>query len=289
MGYIIRGITKDKNARFFCVDSTQAVQKAQEIHKCAATAAAAFGRMLTAGLMMGYELKDESNVVTLQLSARGDIKNVVVTANKKGQVKGYISNPLADRPLNEIGKLDVKGIVGGGFLRVIKDMGMKDPYVGVSNIVSGEIGEDIAYYYFTSEQTPSVVGVGVLVSPGLTIKSAGGFIIQLLPDAKEEFVDKLEARVKEIKSVTELIEKGMTPEEIASYIFEGVGEIEVLGKTDVDFYCDCSREKFFKGVLATGKEELQNIFEEKDDIETECHFCGMKYKFVKSEFEEYMK
>lgn len=289
MGYIVRGITKSKNARFFCVDSTDVVQKAQSIHKCAATAAAAFGRMLTAGLLMGEDLKDESNVLTIQLSARGEVKNIVVTANGKGQVKGYISNPLADKPLNSIGKLDVKGIVDGGFLRVIKDLGMKKPYIGVSNIVSGEIGEDVAYYYFTSEQIPSVVGVGVLVSPGLTIKKAGGFIIQLLPDAKEEFIDKLEEKTKKIKSVTDLLDKGMTPEDIAKYLFDGVDEIEFLGKKEVDFFCDCNREKFYKGVIATGKDEINHIFSEHDNFETVCHFCGVKYTFEKNEFQEFIE
>ncbi len=288
MSYIIRGITKNQNARFFCINSLDIVAKAQEIHKCSSTSIAALGRLLTAGAMMGADLKGSANLLTLKIdSPKSLIKTILVTADNKGNVKGYVGNPLADLPLNpNTKKLDVGGIVGQGELRVIKDLGLKEPYVGISPIITGEIGDDLAYYFYNSEQIPSIVGVGVLVNQDLSIKQAGGFIIQLLPDATEEFITKLEEKLPSLTSVTELLDKGYTPEDIIKYIFEDVEEFQIMEKNEVKYSCNCDRERYYKALITLGKEELEHLFEKEDTFTTECHFCEKRYVFSKEDFKE---
>lgn len=287
MGKLVRGITK--NARLICVDSKEVVQKAQEIHNCSPTAIAGFGRLLSIGLMMGVDLKNDNDNISLKITSEGPVKQILVTANKKGEIKGYMQNPYADKELREDGKLDVGGIIGKGNLQVIKDMGMGKPYVGVSNLVSGEIAEDFADYFARSEQIPSVVGAGVLVGKGLEIEQAGGFIIQLMPNASEEFIQKMENKVKGIKSVTELLTEGKTPQEILEYLMEGVEEVEILQEIEVAYSCDCNKDKFYRGLISLGKKEVESIFTQQKEIETACHFCHKKYKFKKEEFEEFLK
>ncbi len=290
MSYIIRGITKNQNARFFCINSLDIVAKAQEIHKCSSTSIAALGRLLTAGAMMGADLKGSANLLTLKIdSPKSLIKTILVTADNKGNVKGYVGNSLADLPLNpNTKKLDVEGIVGQGELRVIKDLGLKEPYVGISPIITGEIGDDLAYYFYNSEQIPSIVGVGVLVNQDLSIKQAGGFIIQLLPDATEEFITKLEEKLPSLTSVTELLDKGYTPEDIIKYILEDVEEFEIMEKSEVKYGCNCDRERYYKALITLGKEELEHLFEKEDTFTAECHFCEKKYSFSREDFKEYV-
>lgn len=286
MGQLIRGITKEKNARLFCVDTKDVVQKAKDIHNTSLTATAALGRLLTAALMMGVDLKDENSMLTIKIDGDGPVRKIIVTADNNGKVKGDIYNPEVELPLNEKGKLDVASLIGNGNMTVIKDFGMKHPYSGVSPIVSGEIGEDISYYFYHSEQIPSVVGLGVFASPN-EVLSAGGFIIQLLPEAKEEFIDKLENKMSEINSVTELFNT-MTPKEVLEHIMKNVEEFEITEEMDTEYYCNCDKDKFYRALITLGKDEITKLFEKEDKFETECHFCKKKYQFEKKDFNDFI-
>lgn len=295
MGKLIRGVSK--NARFFVVDSTDVVQKALDIHKCSPTAIDAFGRLLTAGIIMGSTLKG-TDILTLRSDTDGQLNNMVVTADSNGGVKGYLSNPTADVPLKDNGKSDVAGLVGKGILKIIKDMGLKEPYVGLSEIKSGEIAQDIAYYYYNSEQTPTVIALGVKLKDEKTIAYAGGYMVQLLPDAEDSFIDALEEKIQAIRPMTELMAGGMDIKRIAKLLYEDmhsenndklVEEYEILEEKDVEYSCNCSADKFHRGLITLGKEQLEDIFKEKDDIEAQCHFCGKKYQFTKKDFEDILK
>ena len=295
MGKLIRGVSK--NARFFVVDSTDVVQKALDIHKCSPTAIDAFGRLLTAGIIMGSTLKG-TDILTLRTDTDGQLNNMVVTADSNGGVKGYLSNPTADVPLKDNGKSDVAGLVGKGILKIIKDMGLKEPYVGLSEIKSGEIAQDIAYYYYNSEQTPTVIALGVKLKDEKTIAYAGGYMVQLLPDAEDSFIDALEEKIQAIRPMTELMAGGMDIKRIAKLLYEDmhsensdklVEEYEILEEKDVEYSCNCSADKFHRGLITLGKEQLEDIFKEKDDIEAQCHFCGKKYQFTKKDFEDILK
>ena len=294
MSKIIRGISK--NARFWVIDSTALVQNAQNIHNMSPTAIAAFGRLLTAGAIMGTNLKGE-DLLTLRIDSEGPIKQMVVTATSSGDVKGYVAYPEEDLPLKENGHPDVAGLIGAGTLRVIKDMGLRnaDPYMGISDLQTGEIAEDLAYYFFTSEQIPSVVALGVKVGPDYKIECAGGFILQLLPGADNNFIDKLEEKIKSIRPITELFEGGFDVYRIAKLLYEDmesdtpgelVEEYEILEESELSYKCNCSSEKYLKGLITLGKEEILNILEEDNgQIEVECHFCGKKYIFKEEDFE----
>ena len=295
MGRIIRGLSK--NARFFLVDSTDVVQEALDIHKCSPTSIAAFGRFLTAGLMMGATLKGK-DVLTLRTDTDGPLKSMVVTADANGGIKGYLSNPAADLPLKANGRPDVAGLIGKGSMKIIKDMGLKEPYVGISEVNSGEIGDDIAYYYYVSEQTPSVVALGVSLKDNGTVKSAGGYMIQLLPGAEDKFIDALEEKIRAMRSITELLEGGMDLERILKLIYEDMSddtyekmieEYEILEEKEVSYNCSCEREKFYRGVITLGKEQLEDLFKEQEALEAECQFCLKKHKFVKEDFSEILK
>jgi molecular chaperone Hsp33 len=295
MGKLIRGVSK--NARFFVVDSTDVVQKALDIHKCSPTAIDAFGRLLTAGIIMGSTLKG-TDILTLRTDTDGQLNNMVVTADSNGGVKGYLSNPTADVPLKDNGKSDVAGLVGKGILKIIKDMGLKEPYVGLSEINSGEIAQDIAYYYYNSEQTPTVIALGVKLKDEKTIAYAGGYMVQLLPDAEDSFIDALEEKIQAIRPMTELMAGGMDIKRIAKLLYEDmhsenndklIEEYEILEEKDVEYSCNCSADKFHRGLITLGKEQLEDIFKEKDDIEAQCHFCGKKYQFTKKDFEDILK
>lgn len=291
MGKLIRGVSK--NARFFVVDSTDVVQEALNIHKCSPTVIDAFGRLLTAGIIMGSTLKGK-DILTLRTDTDGELNTMLVTADAEGGVKGYVSNPSADVPLKDNGKSDVAKLVGKGVLKIIKDMGLKEPYVGLSEMNSGEIAQDIAYYYYNSEQIPTVIALGVKLKDEHTVAYAGGYMVQLLPDAQEWFIDALERKIGAIRPMTELMAGGMDIERIAKLLYEDmdsedhnklVEDYKILETKDVKYSCNCSADKFYRGLITLGKDELKKIFEERDEIETQCHFCDKKYQFTKKDFE----
>lgn len=271
---------KDSQIRIIAAITTDMVNEGCSIHRCAPTAAAAFGRMLTAGVLMSSMLKSEKDTLTLQISGGGPAKGVVVTAYPNGRVKGYIGNPQVDLPMNSIGKLDVGGAIGiNGNLTIIRDLGLKEPYVGQVPIYTGEIGDDLAYYFTTSEQTPSAVGVGVLVDTDYSVKASGGFIIQMLPGADDLIADLITYRLEEIPSITELICRGMDVEQILNYIFEDMG-LNIIGKLHPEYYCDCSREKVEKALISIGKKDLEEIYADRKNENLICHFCNKNYEFT---------
>jgi molecular chaperone Hsp33 len=286
---LIRGTAKDDTIRFIAASTTELVNEGVKLHGCAPTAAAALGRMLTAGSLMGSMLKDTSDSITIQISGGGEANGVVVTAYSDGHVKGYIGNPEVDLPLNSKGKLDVSGAIGkNGNVLVIRDMGLKEPYIGRVPIYTGEIGDDIAYYFTVSEQTPSAVGLGVLVDTDLSIKAAGGFIIQMMPDADELLADLLTYRLQEIPSVTELITKGMTIDEIINQILEDM-DVKILEAGVPEYKCDCSREKVERALISIGRKDLEEIYDEGKEEELKCHFCNKTYKFTNEMIGELLK
>jgi molecular chaperone Hsp33 len=269
--------------------TTELVGEGVKIHQCAPTAAAALGRMLTGGSLMGTMLKGEKDTLTLQISGGGAAKGVVVTAYPDGHVKGYIGNPAVDLPFNDKNKLDVSGAIGkNGNLLVIRDMGLREPYIGQVPIYTGEIGDDLAYYFTVSEQTPSAVGLGVLVDTDLSIKAAGGFIIQMMPGSDELMADLLTYRLQEIPSVTELITKGMSIEEIINYIFEGM-DVKVLEESVPKYKCDCTREKVERALISIGRKDLEEIYRDGKDEELKCHFCNKSYIFSNENIGELLK
>lgn len=285
MGKLIRGVSK--NARFFVVDTTDIVQEAQNIHKCSPTAIDAFGRLLTAGVIMGSTLKG-NDVLTLRTDTNGLLNNMVVTADANGGVKGYLSNPIADVPLKDNGKSDVGGLVGKGILKIIKDMGLKEPYVGQCQLQTGEIAEDLTYYFATSEQIPSAVGLGVLMNKNNTVRQAGGFIIQLMPFTSDEIIEKLEKRIAEIDSVTMMLERGLTPEGILEEILGDFG-LEITDKIPAAFVCDCSKERVSSALSTLSKKDLDDIINDGESIEVKCQFCNKAYEFSVEELKELRK
>lgn len=277
---LIRGTAKDGQIRVIAAITTELVGEATKTHECSPTASAALGRMLTGGILMGAMLKNETDSLTLQINGGGEAKGVIVTAHADGKVKGYIGNPKVELPLNSKGKLDVGGAIGkSGDLKVIKDMGLKDPYVGQVPIYTGEIGDDLAYYFTVSEQTPSAVALGVLVDTDLSIKAAGGFIIQMMPGASEFIADIITYRLQEIPSVTSMIEKGMSIEEILEYVFEDM-DLKIYDSLVPEFKCDCSRDRVERVLMSVGKKDLQEIYEDGKNEEILCHFCNKGYEFT---------
>lgn len=283
---IITATAKDGMVRIIAGSTTNLVEKARDIHGCTPVAAAALGRLLTAGSLLGSTLKSEKDVTTLKINGGGDAEGIVVTAYKDGVVKGYIGNPYGDLPLNSKNKLDVGGYVGkNGNLVIIKDLGLKDPYVGQVPIFSGEIAEDLAYYFTVSEQTPSAVALGVLVNTDYSIKCAGGFIVQMMPGADELLADVITYRLEEIPSITTLLDEGKTIKEIIEYIFEGM-DLKILEEVEPEFKCNCSREKVEKALISIGEKDLREIAEEGKDEELKCHFCNASYIFTKEDIEK---
>ena len=282
MSELVRMISVDGTLTVMAVDSTDIVKRMEKIDVTSAVTSAALGRLLTAASMMGAVLKGQDNSITLRLNGNGPSGSLIAVSDYNGNVKGYVANPVVEIPLNDKGKLDVAGAVGtDGTLTVMKDLGMKEPYIGQVPIISGEIAEDITNYFATSEQTPTVCALGVLVNPDLTIQAAGGFIIQLLPTAMDDTIDKVEECIKGIEPVTEMITKGMTPEEICRHVLEGF-ELDLLDSSSPEYKCDCSKERFAKGLLTLGKEELLEIANDKF-TEVNCHFCEKKYRFTPAE------
>lgn len=275
--YIVRGIAAGGQIWVFAATTRNVVETARQHHEMSPIATVALGRLLTGGAMMGTMMKNDSDVVTIQIKGNGPIGAMTVTADSKGRVKGFVANPQVMLPLKD-GKLDIAGALGLGVLSVIKDIGLREPYVGDTILVTSEIADDLTYYFATSEQVPSSVGLGVLMNKDNTVEQAGGFIIQLMPDAKEETIEKLEARIKEVKSVTQLLEEGMTPEEILEHILGDMG-LEILDKTPTEFYCNCSKERVAMAIMSVGKDEIDQMIEEGNPIEVKCHFCNTAYNF----------
>lgn len=285
---LAKAITKDGFLRIYAVDATETVNKAQKYHNLSDVCSAALGRLLSAGLMMGAMLKGEKSTITLQIKGDGDIGMMVVVADSKGGVKGYCANPMASLPLKENGKLDVGGAIGKGMLGVIKDLKMKEPYIGQVPLQTGEIGDDIAYYYMQSEQTPSVVALGVLVDRDYSIKCAGGYIIQVMPECDEKTLSKLENSIGGMMSVTEMLSGGMTVENMIDYVMLGFDK-EILEVSEVGYNCDCSKERMEKAIVSLGKEQIQEIIDDSGEAEICCHFCDRKYTFDSEKLKELME
>lgn len=290
MDKLVRATANNGDIRIIAAITTEMVEKASKIHNCSPTASAALGRMLTAGSLMGAMLKSENDSLTLQIDGGGDAKGITVTTHSDGNIKGYIGNPNVDLPLNAKGKLDVGGAIGkNGYLKIIRDMGLKDPYVGQTPICTGEIGDDLAYYFTVSEQTPSAVAVGVLVDKDLSIKAAGGFIIQMMPDASEFLADILTYRLQEIPPITTMISEGKSIEDILNTLFDDMDLKIYEENTEVNFKCDCSRERVEKVLLSIGKKDLQEIYDDGKTEEIHCHFCNTKYEFTKDDIGKLLK
>ena len=279
---LTRGITKDGFLKISVVVSTESCEKARGYHNTSPVATAALGRLMSAGLLMGSELKEEDAKLTIQLKGDGPLGTVLVSANSKGEIKGYVENPYVDLPLKENGKLDVGTAVGAGTLSVIKDIGLKEPYIGQVEIQTGEIGDDIAYYFALSEQVPSLVSLGVLIDTDCSVKHSGGFIVQVMPDCDEETLSKLENSVRDIMSMTEMLSNGMNGEDIIKYVMLGF-DVDILESQEVCFNCDCSRDRMEKAIVSLGKAEIQGIIEDMGEAEIVCQFCNTAYKFDKNE------
>ena len=285
--YIVRATAADHQLRAFAVTSRDIVEKAREIHNTSPVATAAIGRLLTAASMMGSMMKGEKDVLTLQIECGGPIGGITVTADSNADVKGYVNNPNVILPPNAQGKLDVSGALGPGFLNVIKDIGLREPYNGQTHLVSGEIAEDLTYYFATSEQVPSSVGLGVLMDKDNHVRQAGGFIIQVMPDTDDEVIDKLEARLGEVNSVTDMLDKGMTPEDILGYVLDGM-DVEILETIPTQYKCNCSVERVSKAIASIGKKDLQGMIDDGEPIEVNCQFCGSHYKFDTEQLKTFM-
>ncbi len=270
-----------------CVDSTLLVEEARKIHSLNPTPTAALGRLLTMGTLMGASMKNEEDRLTLQILGDGPIGSLLVSANCKAEVKGYVANPLAEVENRADGKLNVGGIVGKGNLRVIKDIGLKEPYIGTIPLQTGEIAEDFAYYFASSEQIPSAVALGVLVNKDGTVKRAGGYLLQILPDTPEEIIKLVENRIAQSKSMTEMLESGMTLEQIATYISDDLNT-EVVGEIEPVYRCDCSKERMERALISIGRDELNNLLKD-EKTELQCHFCNKKYVFSNEEIKELIK
>lgn len=286
--YIIRATAANDQIRAFVAVTTQMVENAREHHNTSPVATAALGRLLTAGAMMGSMMKGEKDVLTLQIKAGGPLQGITVTADSQGNVKGYVGNPDVCIPANSKGKLDVAGAVGPGFLNVIKDMGLKEPYSGQVMLQTCEIAEDLTYYFATSEQVPSAVGLGVLMNKNNTVRQAGGFIVQLMPFAEEEVISRLEQNVQKINSVTSLLEEGHTPESLLEKVLEGF-DMQINEKTDTRFHCNCTRERVEKALISIGRKELNEMIQEGKPIEMNCHFCNTNYTFTVEEMKEILR
>ena len=286
--YIVRVTAANAQIRAFACTTKETVEFARKHHNTTPVATAALGRLLTGGVMMGTMLKGEKDVLTLQVHAGGPLQGMTVTADAFGHVKGYVNNPNVDLPLNAKGKLEVASAVGVGFMNVIKDLGLKEPYAGQTVLQTSEIAEDLTFYFATSEQVPSSVGLGVLVDKDYTVAQAGGFIIQLMPFAEDKVIDRLEENLKSVDSVTKLLGEGKTPEQILEHILAGF-DIEINDIIPASFECDCSKSRVEKVMISLGKEELQKIIDDGEAIEVNCHFCNTNYKFEVNEIKELYK
>lgn len=286
--YIVRATAANSQIRAFAATTRDLTEHARAAHNTSPVATAALGRLLTAGSMMGVMMKGEKDLLTLQVKAGGPLEGITVTADSKGNVKGYVGNPNVILHANDKGKLDVAGAVGVGFMNVIKDMGLKEPYVGQTVLQTSEIAEDLTYYFATSEQVPSSVGLGVLMEKDNTVKQAGGFIIQLMPFTEEKVISQLEENLKDVTSVTTMLEEGHTPESLLKTLLKGF-DIEINEMIPTQFYCNCDKDRVEKALISVGRKELQEMIDEGKEIEMNCHFCNRNYTFSVEELKNILK
>lgn len=286
--YIVRATAAGNQIRAFAAVTKDTVEAARKAHNTSPVATAALGRLLTGGAMMGVMMKGDKDILTLQVHAGGPLQGMTVTADSQGNVKGYVGNPNVCIPANRKGKLDVAGAVGVGFMNVIKDMGLKEPYVGQVALQTSEIAEDLTYYFATSEQVPSAVGLGVLMNKDNTVRQAGGFIVQLMPFAEEAVIAKLEQNVQKINSVTNLLEEGHTAESLLDQVLEGF-DVEINDRVDTRFYCNCSKQRVEKALISIGRKDLNEMIQEGKPIEMNCHFCNTNYTFSVEELKEILR
>lgn len=285
--YLVRATAANAQIRAFAVNTRETVENARRIHDLSPVVSAGLGRLLTAGAMMGSMLKGDDDLLTLQIRGDGPVRGLTVTADSKARVKGCAIEPQVILPANALGKLDVGGSIGAGFLSVIKDMGLKEPYVGQTQLQTGEIAEDLTYYFATSEQVPSAVGLGVLMEKDNTVKQAGGFIIQLMPFAEEEIIAALEEKLKNMDSVTNILDAGNTPEQLLEILLGDLG-LEITDTMPVEYYCNCSRERVEKAIISIGKAEIQQMIDDNKPIEVKCQFCDDVYNFDVNDLQELM-
>ena len=285
--YIVRATAGDGQVRAFAATTGNLVEEARRRHNTSPVATAALGRLLTAGAMMGSMMKNDTDVLTLQIKGDGPLGGITVTADAKANVKGFVENPEAMLPPKN-GKLDVGGAVGIGLLNVIKDMGMKEPYVGQTILQTSEIAEDLTYYFATSEQVPSSVGLGVLMNKDNTVHCAGGFIVQVMPFVTDEVLSRLEENIQKISSVTQMLDDGHTPEQMLERVLEGL-DIEITDTIPANFSCNCSHERIEKAIISIGKKDIQSMIDEGKEVEVKCHFCNTAYKFSVEELKEILK
>lgn len=283
--YMVRATAANAQIRAFACTTRETVESARKAHNTTPVVTAALGRLLGAGAMMGSMLKGEKDLLTLQIKGDGPAGGITVTADSMGNVKGYADMPAVLIPPKQNGKLDVSGAIGNGFLRVIKDMGLKEPYVGQTELQTGEIAEDLTYYFAASEQVPSGVGLGVLVEKDYTVRQAGGFIVQIMPFAEEGIIGRLEHNLQKVKSVTDILDNGKTPEQLLEILLEGM-DIEITDKMPVAFTCNCSKDRIEKVLAGIGREELKEMIDDGEPIEVNCHFCNTNYSFSVEELLE---
>lgn len=283
--YLIRATAADGQILAFAVTARNMAETARRAHNTSPVATAALGRLLCGGVMMGCMMKNDTDILTVNVRGDGAMGGVTVTADSRGNAKGYVINPDVMLPANGKGKLDVGGAVGRGYLNVIKDIGLKEPYVGRVNLVSGEIAEDLTYYYAVSEQTPSSIALGVLMNRDNTVAQAGGFVLQLMPGAADTVIDVLEKRLAEIPSVTAMLSGGKTPETILSDLLPDMG-LEINDRIPVNFYCSCDKKRVEKALISIGREEIQDMIADGKPVELKCHFCNKAYMFSVAELEK---
>lgn len=288
MDYMVRATAAEGYIRAFAAVTKDIAGKAAEIHKTTPVVTAALGRLLTAGAMMGLMMKGDKDILTIRISGDGPAKGLTVTADSKGNVKGYPEVSGVILPLKAKGKLDVGGAVGKGTLTVIKDLGLKEPYIGQVELVSGEIGDDLTYYFAASEQVPSSVGLGVLVDTDLSVKQAGGFIIQLMPGTPESVIDALEKKLASVKSVTAMLDQGMSPEDIIGHVLGDLSP-EILEKNELSYQCNCSRDRMAKALISIGEKELESLIADNEPAELKCQFCGSSYTFSIEDLKEMLE
>lgn len=286
--YIVRATAADSQIRAFAITSKEMVEEARRDHGTSPVITAALGRLLSGAAMMGSMMKGEKDLLTVQIQCSGPVKGLTVTANTKGEVKGFAMVPSVELPLNDKGKLDVGGALGLGVMSVIKDMGLKEPYVGQIALQTGEIAEDLTYYFASSEQVPSSVGLGVLMNKDNTVRCAGGFIIQLMPFATEETISQLEENLKDVTSVTDFLDKGYTPEQMLEKLI-GHLDLEITDTIPTQFYCNCSKERVEQAVASIGKKDIQEMIDEGKDIEVKCHFCNTAYNYTVEDLKNILK
>ena len=285
--YIVRATAGDGHVRAFAATTGNLVEEARRRHNTSPVATAALGRLLTAGAMMGSMMKNDTDVLTLQIKGDGPLGGITVTADAKANVKGFVENPDAMLPPKN-GKLDVGGAVGIGLLNVIKDKGMKEPYVGQTILQTSEIAEDLTYYFATSEQVPSSVGLGVLMNKDNTVHCAGGFIVQVMPFVTDEVLSRLEENIQKISSVTQMLDDGHTPEQMLERVLEGL-DIEITDTIPANFSCNCSHERIEKAIISLGKTDIQSLIDEGNEVEVKCHLCNTAYKISVEELKEILK